>query len=40
MKKIGVLFLTVITAPIIAEVYGALHDQITYTISSEYFTVF
>ncbi|HEX8575109.1 MAG TPA: hypothetical protein VF677_02340 [Flavobacterium sp.] len=40
MKKLGVLFLTIMIATLIAAVYGALHDQITYSISSEYFTVF
>jgi hypothetical protein len=40
MKKLGVLLLTLIIATLIAAIYGALHDQITYSISSEYFTVF
>jgi len=40
MKKIGIFFLIVIISTLLASLYGALHDQVTYTISSEYFTVF
>lgn len=40
MKKIGILFLTIIISIVLAALYGAIHDQVTYSISSEYFTVF
>jgi len=40
MKKIGIFILIVIISTLLASLYGALHDQVTYTISSEYFTVF
>ena len=40
MKKIYVFFLIIISAPIIAGIYGILHDEITYTISNEYYTKF
>ena len=40
MKK-GIVFLIVLfTCPLIAGVYGMLHDQLTYTISPEYYTKF
>lgn len=39
-KKIGILFLTIILTPILAGIYGILHDQISYSISPEYFTKF
>jgi hypothetical protein len=40
MRKIGILLLSVVLSTLIASIYGALHDQVTYSISSEYFTVF
>ena len=40
MKKLLVLYLLFIIAPVIAGVYGILHDQLTYTISPEYYTKF
>ncbi len=40
MKKIIILLLTIILMPAIAGLYGALHDQLSYTISPEYFTKF
>ena len=40
MKKIGILLLTIIISTVLAALYGAIHDQVTYSISSEYFTVF
>jgi hypothetical protein len=40
MKKSGVFLLTLLIALIMASLYGALHDQITYTISHEYYTKF
>lgn len=40
MKKTGILFLAIVLSTVIAALYGAIHDQITYSISSEYFTVF
>jgi len=39
-KKIGILILTIILTPILAGIYGILHDQISYSISPEYFTKF
>ena len=39
-SKIGILILTIILTPILAGVYGILHDQISYSISPEYFTKF
>jgi hypothetical protein len=40
MKKIGVLIATLLLTMLIAGCYGILHDQVTYTISREYFTKF
>jgi hypothetical protein len=40
VKKLLVLILIVIVAPLLAALYGALHDQLTYTISPEYYTKF
>ena len=40
MKKFGVLILLILISTFLAGFYGALHDQITFSISSEYFTVF
>jgi hypothetical protein len=40
MKKPGVLALTVIVSALLAGVYGIVHDQLTYSISHEYFTKF
>lgn len=40
MRKIGILLLTIIISTVIASLYGAIHDQVTYSISSEYFTVY
>jgi hypothetical protein len=40
MKKLLVLILIVIVAPLLAALYGTLHDQLTYTISPEYYTKF
>ncbi len=40
VKKIGILILTLITLPLLAGVYGILHDQISFSISPEYFTKF
>ncbi|MEL0457286.1 hypothetical protein WJN01_13690 [Flavobacteriaceae bacterium SZ-1-7] len=39
-KKIGILILIVIISIILASIYGILHNQISYSISSEYFTKF
>ena len=39
-KKILILILTIILTPILAGIYGILHDQISYSISPEYFTKF
>lgn len=40
MKRILRLSSATIIAIIIASIYGVLHDQVTYTISPEYFTKF
>ncbi|MEM7374603.1 MAG: hypothetical protein AAF587_38780 [Bacteroidota bacterium] len=40
MHKLIVLILILIISPILAGVYGIVHDQITYTISNEYYTKF
>jgi hypothetical protein len=40
MKKFLVLILIIIIAPLIGGIYGILHDQLTYSISPEYYTKF
>lgn len=40
LKKILTLILIIGLAPIIGGLYGILHDQLTYTISPEYYTKF
>ena len=40
MKKFGILLLTIIISTLLAAFYGAIHDQVTFSISPEYFTVF
>ncbi|HTD97959.1 MAG TPA: hypothetical protein VK668_01680 [Mucilaginibacter sp.] len=40
MKKFLILLLILLTTPLIAGLYGIIHDQFTYTISHEYFTKF
>ena len=40
MKKILILLLVIVIALLIAGLYGIVHDQITYTISPEYYTKF
>jgi len=40
MKRFGVFALLVLIAMILAGVYGMVHDQISYTVSPEYFTKF
>ena len=40
MNKFFALLILVVLAPLIAGVYGVLHDQITYTVSPEYYTKF
>jgi len=40
LKKLLTLFLIITLAPIIGGIYGILHDQITYSISPEYYTKF
>lgn len=39
-KKTTIWLSMLIIVPLIAGIYGVLHDQITYSISSEYFTNF
>jgi hypothetical protein len=38
MKKSLILLLTLILSPLVAGLYGVLHDQLTYTICHEYYT--
>ncbi len=40
MKKFLILLLIILLAPLIGGLYGILHDQLTYTISPEYYTKF
>lgn len=40
MNKFIALILILIIAPILGGIYGILHDQITYSISNEYYTKF
>lgn len=40
MKKFLILLLIIIVAPMIGGLYGILHDQLTYSISPEYYTKF
>jgi hypothetical protein len=40
MRKFGVCLGFVFLTTLLAGVYGAIHDQLTYSISSEYFTKF
>jgi hypothetical protein len=40
MKKTVALLILILISPIIAGVFGIIHDQITYTISPEYYTKF
>ena len=40
MNKFIALILIFIIAPILGGIYGILHDQITYTISTEYYSKF
>ena len=40
LNKFIALMLILIIAPILGGVYGIIHDQITYTISEEYYTKF
>ena len=40
MKKFGTLAATIFVSAILAGLYGVIHDQLTYSISAEYFTKF
>lgn len=40
MKRVGALLATLVALPLIAGLYGALHDQLSFTIAPEYFTRF
>ncbi|HCS20864.1 MAG TPA: hypothetical protein DIW47_09965 [Bacteroidetes bacterium] len=40
MNKILTLILIILLAPLFGGLYGILHDQLTYTISPEYYTKF
>jgi len=40
MKKAGIFFLLFIVFCLLAAVYGIIHDQITYSISEEYYSKF
>src|SRR2546421_307370 len=38
MKKSLIFLVTLILSPLVAGLYGVLHDQLTYTICHEYYT--
>lgn len=40
MSKLVTLLLIIVLAPLIGGIYGILHDQLTYTISPEFYTKF
>jgi hypothetical protein len=40
IKKIGILFLFIPAAALVAGLFGMIHDQISYSVSNEYFTKF
>lgn len=40
MKKYQAFFLILILGPILGGIYGIVHDQITYSLSEEYYTKF
>lgn len=40
MKKLLTLFLIILIAPTVGGIYGIIHDQLTYSISYEYYTKF
>ena len=40
VRKLGVLLSGVIGATLVAAIFGFLHDQVTFTISPEYYTLF
>ncbi len=40
MKKVEVLLIALVSMPVVAGLYGALHDQLSFTIAPEYFTRF
>ncbi len=40
MKKLGVYIFVVVLAVVVAGLYGMIHNQISYTVSPEYFTKF
>ncbi len=40
IKKIGILLIIILLTPIIAGLYGVIHDQISFSISIEYYTKF
>jgi hypothetical protein len=40
LKKLLILFLIIAIALVIGGIYGIIHDQLTYTISPEYYTKF
>ncbi len=40
MKRLLILLFIIVIAPIVAGLYGIINDQLTYTISPEYYTEF
>ena len=40
MKRLVIILLTLVLLPLIAGLYGAIHDQLSFTIAPEYFTRF
>lgn len=40
MNKLTIIIVTVLISVLMASIYGVIHDQVTYTISPEYYTQF
>ncbi len=40
MNKFIAFLLILLVAPLLGGIYGILHDQLTYTLSEEYYTKF
>jgi len=40
MKKIGIFLLFLPAAMLVAGLFGVMHDEISYSVSNEYFTKF
>jgi hypothetical protein len=40
MRKLKLFFFIIVITPLLCAVFGIIHDQVTYTISEEYYTKF